>query len=150
MDRRSREDDMKYLAPLGVAVLALFVLGNFSPAAANAAEPDDGMVTFLKDPRGAKLEVSLCSITHRDGSTDEVTVRKDGSIDIKKNASGILVCKQGDVFQGAMLSNYHGGVVSMVPLDLTYSALDAYRHALRGIPQPTVDMGSIGLGGIWD
>ena len=141
---------MKYLAPLSVTILALFVLGNFSSAAANAAEPGDGTLTFLKDPRGAKLKVSLCSVTHKDGSTDEVKVEKDGSIDIKKNESGILVCKQGDSFQGAMLSNYHGGAVNMVPLDLTYSALDAYRHSLRGIPQPTVDMGSIGLGGIWD
>ncbi|MFQ5672679.1 MAG: hypothetical protein ACE5G9_06250 [Nitrospinales bacterium] len=140
---------MKYHTPLNIAILALFVFASFSSAAANVAETDDGTMTFLKDPGGKTLAVSFCSVTHRDGSTDEVKVRKDGSIRIKKNESGILICARGDDLQGAMLSNYHGGAVNMVPMDLTFTALDAYRHELRGTAQQTVDMESIGLGGIW-
>lgn len=110
------------------------------------------VATVLQGFNGAPLAGYACNVTRKDGNeTPDVQVGANGSVDIQVNATGILLCKKDEAVFAARLVNHQGGTLTMLPFKLSSVGLiDVYRESIRGWPQQSVGLESIGLGGLWD
>ncbi|MFQ5716128.1 MAG: hypothetical protein ACE5GQ_03400 [Nitrospinales bacterium] len=154
---------------LAIALLGIGILVSGTAVAGDAGKPvpkasDDASIklvspaiavptvaTILQDFNGVPLAGHTCNVTHKDGKeTPDVQVGTNGSVGIQVNQTGILLCKKGETVFAARLVNHQGGTLTMVPFNLSVGLIDVYRESIRGLPQQSVDIGNIGLGGVWD